>query len=200
MTRSFSIRMWFSAVASVVLLAACATGPQIMSQADPSTDFGQYKTWGFYSPIAMESSGYSNWMTERIRADVRQQMDARGYRYAEADPDLLVNFQGAIKDKTQVWNDPMPTFGPYWGYRSAYIGVPGWYNQVDVEQYKEGTLTVDLVDARRNLMVWTGVAKGEVTDQAQAKQMTEIDAAIAKIFAAYPYQAGSSQPVQPAKK
>ena len=93
MARPLHARVWFSAAASAVLLAACATGPQVKTQADPSADFGQYNTWGFYKPIAMESSGYSSWITERISSDVRQQMDARGYRYAETNPDLLVNFQ-----------------------------------------------------------------------------------------------------------
>ncbi len=203
MARPLHARVWFSAAASAVLLAACATGPQVKTQADPSADFGQYNTWGFYKPIAMESSGYSSWITERISSDVRQQMDARGYRYAETNPDLLVNFQGVIKDKTQVWNDPQPAFGPYWGYRSAYwgMGMPGWYNQVEVDQYKEGTLTVDLVDARRNHLVWTGAAVQEVRNTEQAKQAAEIDAAVADIFSSYPYRAGSGQPVQaPAKK
>lgn len=197
MTRSPHARMWFSVAASAMLLAACATGPEIKSQVDPGTDFGQYGTWGFYKPIAMESSGYSTWITERIKADVRQQMDSRGYRYTETSPDLLVNFQGVIKDKTQVWNTPQPAFGPYWGYRAAYWGMPGWYNQVEVDQYKEGTLTVDLVDARRNHMVWTAAAIQEVTNVAQSQKEAEIDTAIASIFSRYPYQAGSAQPVQP---
>ena len=77
-----------------LLLAACATGPRVRTDYDPSADFSRYRTWGFYKPIAMEESGYSTWISDRIKDDVRREMEARGYRYVESDPDLQVNFQG----------------------------------------------------------------------------------------------------------
>src|SRR5690606_33287944 len=38
-------------LAALVLLAACATGPRITTEADPEADFSRYRTFGFYSPL-----------------------------------------------------------------------------------------------------------------------------------------------------
>ena len=189
---------WLVALAAAVLLAACATGPRVSTDYDPGADFGQYRTWGFYDPIAMEESGYSTWISDRIKDNVRREMEARGYRYQEDDPDLLVNFQGIVREKTNVWSVPRTDYHWFYSYRRrAYFAVPYWYDETQVNQYTEGTLTVDLVDADRNRMVWTGAAIGRVVKRTPQEKAAEVDTAIASIFAQYPYRAGSGQPVQP---
>lgn len=183
---------WLLVVFATALLAACATGPQVRTDYDPSADFSQYRTWSFYSPIAMEEYGYSTWISERIKDNVRKQMDARGYRYVEASPDLQVNFQGIVQDRTAVFS--MPRSDVQWLYdyrRNAYVGVPVWYDDTQVSRYREGTLTVDLVDARRNRMVWTGAAISRVVRKTPEQQMAGVDQAINAIFLQYPHRAGT---------
>ena len=80
-------------------------------------------------------------------------MEMRGYVYNTADPDLLINFNGKLQQKTQVTQAP-PAIGPYYGYRSGfYGGWPGYGWGDTVYQYTEGTLNIDLVDARRKQLV-----------------------------------------------
>ena len=190
-------RAWSFALVAALVLAACATGPRVRTDYDPTADFGKFQSWGFYTPIAMEESGYSSWISDRIKDNVRREMEARGYRYTESNPDLLVNFQGIVREKTDVWTTPRTDFQYFYSYRSrAYFAVPVWYDQTQVSQYTEGTLTVDLVDAARNRMVWTGAAIGRVVNRTPQQKMAEVDAAITGIFAKYPYRAGGAQPVQ----
>ena len=189
-------RTWSFALIAAVVLAACATGRRVRTDYDPTAEFGRYQTWGFYKPIAMEESGYSTWISERIKDNVRREMEARGYRHAESNPDMLVNFQGIVREKTDVWTTPRSDFQYFYSYRRrAYFAVPVWYDETQVSQYTEGTLTVDLVDAARNRMVWTGAAIGRVVRQTPQERLAEVDTAISSIFAQYPYRAGSSQPV-----
>lgn len=186
-----------AAFALAAMLAACATGPRVRTDYDPGADFGQYRTWGFYDPIAMEESGYSTWISDRIKDDVRREMEAHGYRYTEEDPDLRVNFQGIVRERTNVWSVPRTDYHWFYSYRRrAYFAVPYWYDETQVSQYTEGTLTVDLVDAERNRMVWTGAAIGRVVQRSPQEKAAEIDQAIAAIFAEYPYRAGSAQPIE----
>ena len=176
---------------SLLGLTACASGPAVRTDHDPTANFGQYQTWGFYQPIAMEQSGYSSWISERIRADVQKEMEARGYRFATSGADLLVNFQGVVEDKTAVWTVPRSDTEWFYSYRhKAYVAVPIWYDETQVSRYKEGTLTVDLVDGKRNRMVWTGSASTPVRSKQKPEQkLSEIDAAITGIFAKYPHKA-----------
>ena len=188
-------------LAATMLLAACASGPYVKTDQDPSADFGRYRTWAFYTPLAMEQSGYSSWITDRIKDNVRREMTAHGYTYDDKSPDLQVNFQGVVRDRTAVYTVPMSDVAVLYSYRRrAYVAVPVWYDQTQVSRYQEGTLSVDLVDARANRMVWTGDAISTVTRMNAQERAADIDKTITAVFAKYPYRAGSNQPVVPAKK
>ena len=183
---------WFALAFVAVLLSACSMGPMVRTDHDPTADFGQFRTWGFYKPIAMESSGYSSWISERIKDDVRREMESRGYRYTDTTPDLQVNFQGIVEDKTDVYSTPRSDVQFFYSYRrNAYVAMPVWYDETQVSRYRQGTLTVDLVDAKRNRMVWTGAAIGRVVQKTPEQKMAEIDQAITSIFAQYPHRAGA---------
>lgn len=177
-------------------LAGCATGPTIRTDYDPEANFGNYQSWAFYQPIAMEETGYSTYLTDRIKTDVRREMQARGYTYDATSPDLRVNFQGIVQKKTNVYSVPQTDYQYFYDYRSRrYFAVPFWYDQTIVNNYREGTLTVDLVDAAQNRLVWTGAAIGRVTRKSPQEQAEDADRAIAEIFLRYPYRAGSAQAV-----
>lgn len=176
-------------IAIACALAACAAGPTVRTDQDPTADFGRYRTWDFYKPIAMEQSGYSSWISERIKEDVRREMESRGYRYSESFPDIHVNFQGVVEDRADVWNVPRSDVQWFYSYRrNAYVAVPIWYDEAQVTRYRQGTLTVDIVDAGRNRMVWTGAAIGRVVNRTPDRKMAELDEAITGIFAQYPYR------------
>lgn len=191
-----SLRVWFVAALALVVLAACATGPRVRTDYDPGANFAQYRTWGWYSPIAMEQSGYSSWISERIKANVQREMEARGYRYDAKSPDLKVNFQAVVQERSDVYSMPRSDIAWLYSYRArSYVAVPFWYDETTVSRYTEGTLTVDLVDAARNRMVWTGDAIGRVVRRNPEQRAADIDASVTAIFAKYPYSAGSGQPL-----
>ena len=128
----------------------------------------------------------------RIKDNVRKGMEARGYRYVEASPDLQVNFQGVVQDRTDVFSMPRSDIQWFYNYRrNSYVAVPVWYDDTQVSRYREGTLTVDLVDARRNRMVWTGAAIGRVVKKTPEEKMAEVDQAINAIFLQYPHRAAT---------
>ncbi len=188
------------AACALALLAGCATGPTVRTDFDPEANFAQYKTWAFYQPIAMEQSGYSTFLTERIRADVRREMESRGYAYDEKSPDLRVNFQGIVQEKTSVYSTPRSDVQFFYSYRArSYFAVPVWYDETQVSKYTEGTLTVDLVDAARNRLVWTGAAIGRITRKAPQERAADADRAITEIFLRYPYRAGMAESIAPVK-
>ncbi|MCD9088074.1 DUF4136 domain-containing protein [Stenotrophomonas sp. SY1] len=175
-------------VSALLLLAACASAPRVSSQVDPSADFSRYRSFSFYTPLALEQNGYTTITSNRIRAAVRTQMQARGYVYDEANPDLWVNLNAYLQDKTRVTSMPEVDYDYYYSYRArGYVAVPYWRDRTDVHQYTEGTLNVDLVDVRRKQLVWEGVAVGTVGRSDAQRRGEQIDAAVAKIFEAYPY-------------
>lgn len=179
-----------------VAVAGCASAPDIRSDFDQRADFAQYRTFAYMNPLGTDTAGYSTLLTDRLKAATRKQLEARGYVYQAGQADLLVNFSGKLQEKLETV--PRPPMIGYYGYRSGFYG--GWpgYAWNDVYQYTEGTLNVDLVDARRQQLVWEGVAEQQVNDVARATSAEAIDALVAQIFARYPFRAGSSAQVVPA--
>lgn len=177
------------ALLSLILLAACATGPRITSDADPTADFSRYDTWAFYEPLAMEQSGYSTYLTNTVKSAIRREMDARGYAFDESSPDLRVNFQGFIAERTDVYSVPRSDVNYYYNYWArSYVAVPVWYDETRIRDYTEGTLSVDVVDAARNHLLWTGAAVGRVTQETAAERAASADAAVHQIFTRLPSQ------------
>jgi uncharacterized protein DUF4136 len=181
--------------AFAVLLAGCASGPRISSEADPEADFGSYRTFGFYAPLALEKEGYATPTTDRIKAAARAQMESRGYVFTADQPDLWVNLNAYMQEKTDVSTIPTVDYNYYYSYRArSYFAVPYWRDQTQVRQYTEGTLNVDLVDRRKNRLVWEGIAVGRIAKLKPVEREARIDATVAEIFARYPHRAGSATP------
>lgn len=63
-------------LAAPLLLAACASGPNVRSDYDPQTDFARYHTFAFFSPAGTDRSGYSTLLTDRLRRAARAELDA----------------------------------------------------------------------------------------------------------------------------
>ncbi len=180
---------------AIAALGACASGPVLRSDHDPAADFSRYRTYGYVAQLGTDKAGYSSLLTERLKAATRTQMEMRGYSYSATSPDLLVNFSARVDSRTEVV--PAPPM-PYYGYRMGFYGPwAGWGWGNDVYQYQEGTLNIDLVDARRKQMVWEGVAVSRIRDADQVNNEAAIAQAVSAVFSRYPFVAGTAQP-QPA--
>ena len=179
---------------AMALLSACASGPKIHSDYDPSVDFTGYKTYGFFNPMGIENPNYSSIYGAIFRDAISKEMESRGYVLSD-NPDLLINVAGRLQDKTKVTTSPDPYYGAgYYGYRRGAYGAWGGYgygSTTHVSQYTEGTINVDMVDRAEKRMVWEGVAVGRVNEKkSNEERRTAIYAGIKEMFAGYPFRAG----------
>ena len=197
--KAFRIAAWVCGLALFALLAGCATGPRISTEADPEADFARYRSFGFYSPLAIEREGYCSAASERMKSAARAQMESRGYVFTTDKPDLWVNINGYTREQTDVTSMPTMDYGMYYSYRrGGYLVAPYWSERTQVYRYTEGTLNIDIVDVARKQLAWEGVAVGRVTaSKDSAQRDAKIDATVADIFAKYPYRAGSGAAVSP---
>jgi len=183
-----SVRKWAVVAAfAAVFMAGCATTPNTFANADPSADFTSYKTYGFFDHLATDKEHYESMESNFLKVAVAQQFDRRGLTYHE-NPDLLVNFY--INTKEKIRTRSVPTMGAYYGFRDPFYDTWGGYGgfETRVDQYTEGTLNIDVVDARRKKLVWEGAVAGRVTDDAIRNLEKTIDGAVAEIMKNYPIQ------------
>src|SRR5690606_14148043 len=108
---------------------------------------------------------------ERIRQGVEQGLTAKGYSKAECG-DISVDISVGARDKTDV-----ETWGRFG-------------RQVDVHQYTEGQLSVDVFDTKTQQPLWHGQATETIN--AQKVDPQKIEAAVTGIMAMFPARAGGN--------
>ena len=171
----------------VLAIQACASTPHATANYDKGADFSTYRTFGFFDPLGTDVSGYESLVTQALKSSAQREMASRGYAYAETGADLLINFNARLAEKTDV--DQVPVAAPlYMGYRRGLYG--GWAGyQTMVDQYTEGTLNIDIVDAKKRQLVWEGTAVGRVTNKQRQDREAAIDGVVIEIFSKYPFRA-----------
>ena len=193
----------FLAIAATLLIAAfitgCASGSKIRSDFDRNADFSQYQTYNFYADAGPESTNYQSLFSQHMVTAITKEMDVRGYEKSD-DPDLLVNFNAILRDKTKVTTRPAPvSYGGYYGYRRGYYDPwfgysHSWATETHVSEYTEGTVNIDLVDAKNKKMVWEAVAVGRVREETLRNLEQAVMEAVPRYFETYPYRAGEAAP------
>ncbi len=182
----------------VLVVTGCSSGPNIRSDYDDSADFGSFETYNFVDGIEPRSGNYQSFFSQYMVTAITIEMEKRGYTKSD-DPDLLVNFNANLQDKTKITTSPSAQpMGGYYGYRGSRYGAWGGYGygtDTHVSQYTEGTFNIDLVDARRRQLVWEAVGVGRVSEKALANLEEGVRNGVPNFFARYPFRAGDPNPV-----
>jgi hypothetical protein len=184
--------------AIALLMAGCASGPDVRGDFDPAADFGRFRTFGFVEQAGTDAGDARSITTTLLQNAAAREMQARGYVRSDT-PDLVINFHGRLEERVDIQSRPAPSMGPTWGYR-GWAGSPwgGWGGtEVTTRRYNVGTLVIDLVDLQQRQMVFQGSVQDTVTRQMQQNREQTINDAVAQIFARFPFVAGQSAPVKP---
>lgn len=171
LTRRAASLLAITAIAAVT--SACSTGAEVRTDRDPAADLLAYKTFSFYDT---PQSAYMSLLEKRLREATRALLERQHYVYDPRSPDLRVNYALQVVDKHEL----QPASRGRFGYR-------GWaYGGVESVEYRHGTLAIDLVDARRNALVWRAVAEGRLDSKALEQPGSTIDAVVGDMFTRFP--------------
>ena len=195
-TRSVRRAFAFALLGAALVVAGCASGPRVRAERDPGVDFSRYRTFAFADPLGTDRAGYETLVSGYLKAATQRELEARGLRLVEADPQLLVNFNGRLNEKLRTTTMPSSSIsfaygrGGYYSYRTGLYTTWPLYD-TQVQSYTEGTLNIDVIDAERKQMIWEGVAVGRVTDDTMENLKPKIDEVITAIFVKYPIKTAS---------
>ena len=183
----------------VVSLGGCASGANIIYDYDRSADFSAYRTYNFFQNAGPDTGDYQSFFSRYMVDAITIEMEKRGYTKSD-NPDLLVNFNANLQDKTKVSTTTTPMMtGGYYGYRGGYYGGwgagYGYATDTHVSQYTEGTFNIDIIDNAKNQLVWEAVGVGRVSDEVQENLQQRVMEGVPKFFAGYPFIAGSAASV-----
>ena len=165
----------------MLYFVACTPTVRIeKTEAAPGFSLANYKTFNFYEITSNTEStdpSYNN-RINILKNAIQQELTAKGLTLTPTNPDLLVNIGVVTAEKVQTRQTTFREAPRYIGQRRY-----SWKSQeVEVGSYREGTVTVDLVDTDKNTMVWEGVAEA-IIPRKEAQLQKTVNAGVAKLFA-----------------
>jgi hypothetical protein len=166
-------------IATVIFGALFVVAQDVHTDYDHTYNFSQLHTFA-----VKIGTSWGNPLTEQRAKDaVTNQLTQKGWTPAadEASADALVVIHGATQDKKSL-----DTFysGGWGGYGWGGFGAPGM-STTTVNNYKVGTMVVDVFDAKTKKLVFRGVGEDEVSDKAD-KNTKKLDKAAEKMFKNFP--------------
>ena len=151
---------------------------RVVSTETFAEDLSRYKTYNYYQPTT--SPGVYD---DVLLAAIDKQLEERGFTKSD-NPDLKINIGKSFTNVAQTRETD---------YRDIrYSGERNYQwesDEVIVNEYKEGTVVLDIVETSSGNLVWQGIAasilEGELNKK-NTKMAARIDAAIEKLFRRFP--------------
>jgi len=159
-------------VALLLTLAGCSNQPSFTVDYADDADFSSFRSYRWYDDIhGSELAEYRQYNSsdKRVRTYVDRELKARGLRESTTErADVWVNYH--ISKEQQMRIDSFsryPSTGMHGGVGVGTYGSAvslGYSTGPSVRTYKEGTVVLDIIDARSSKIVWRGIAEGRLKE------------------------------------
>ena len=172
------VRLFAAGVALAVVAIAAACAPiTVTSFTERGVDVRAYRTFAWDrvdTSVPGDPRLENNTMFhEYVRHAIDRQLVSRRYEPTAMQPDVLVHYHASSRQRI---------------YTSGEQRTAERCHDCSVEVYDEGTLLVDLTDARTGALVWRGVAQaglaGVVNNQTRMEET--IERVVERIFVRLP--------------
>jgi len=123
-----------------------------------------------------------------LKQATRAEMTPRGFVFSNEGSDLLINFSKVVTDKQAMYNHPRSQ-GGYSNYRGRiYYGTSVGYEPY-IDNYQQGTLTIDIVERQQNKMIWQGLTEQRIKKREQSNLQITTPKVVSAIFKQFPIAA-----------
>ena len=164
-------------ISAAVLLALAGCSSVAHIEKDPAADLGRYRTFSWVETsdtAAVEGARKVITLNERtIRAAVDQELKEEGWKEAKSKPDVLLSYDVLVENTVKESTRPIYSrsgmryyFNPL---TRRWVGFynPGQFLGYDRDEYgtREGTVTITMVDAETDKVIWQGWTVEEVNSK-----------------------------------
>jgi hypothetical protein len=164
----------FASVGIVLLVAAASFAAEVKTDYDRSTDFSQYKTYSWENVQTKDQL----WV-DRIKQAVNSALAAKGWTEVPSAGNVAIVAIEMTKNQ-QTLNTFYNGFGRGWRWGGGFGD-----STTTVDNYKVGTLVVDLFDANSKKLIWRGSSSDTLSSKSD-KNIKELDKGVEKMFDHFP--------------
>jgi hypothetical protein len=159
-------------------LASSCASVDVAVDYDQQVNFDNYKTYAFFKP-GIDQAKISDLDKKRILRAIDDELTAKGMIKSE-NPDVLISIMTETKERVNIYQN---NFGFAWGWGWGWGGMPG--GGVSSSTTVEGTLFVDVIDAKKRELVWQGLGTDALTQRMDKKE-EKIREIVSEILSQYP--------------
>lgn len=166
---------------ALVIIASSCTSVRVAADYDQNADFNSYKSFAFFK-TGIDKAEISDLDKRRILRAIEAELIAKGFTKSE-NPDLLVSIFTKERQEVNVWrNNSFGGFGYGWGWSPFYNN----FNN-NVSTSTQGSLYIDLIDAKKKELVWQGKGSGYLRSYSNVdKKEARIKEFVTEIMTKYP--------------
>jgi hypothetical protein len=157
----------------LITLSSCSS-VRVNADYDKKVSFTNYKSYA-YLKSGIDKAEISDLDKKRILNAIDEVMPAKGLSKSDT-PDVLISIFTKERERVDVYQN----YGFGWGW-NPYWGM-GYSN---VTTTPEGTLFIDIIDAKTKELVWQGEGSGYLTKNTEKKD-ARIKEFVSKILEQYP--------------
>ena len=180
-------RQFLFGVSLLLCVLGCSPYTVLESMVINKADLSAYRTFRIASPDAsLLPVRFSMRDFNIITNVVKTQMLMRGYKES-SNADLLINIGIVVTDNIET-KDAIPPITPFFvSKREAYYRDYYQDAKVITGINKEGVLTIDMIDTRNDMYLYTA-SVGNLVDKAdhKIKESEEVEKAVEALFKSYP--------------
>jgi hypothetical protein len=172
---------------SILIAAASCSTIKVSSDFDRTAGFASYKTYAFTSEA--QNLPLDDINRNRVLNAIESELALKGFTKTSATPDVLIDVNIKAVQQTTATASTTGTGGYYGrGYRYGYGG--GFSTTtINYDTYTDGTMFIDMIDAKKQQLVWQGRGTKTLDPEAsQQKREENINYAVKEIFKKYPPQ------------
>ena len=163
-----------------VILSNCSM-TKLQYDSDPGVNFLAIKSYDWlekgeeYPENAKDALTQGSLWDKRIKKAVNIELLSLGLQMKSEEPDVLVTYYTSVEDKEYS----LP--GSFRGARGRYWG---WGSDFETSKYKEGTVIIDVLDAKSKDILWRGIAVTRVNNDFKPRDVEkDLSRAVRKMFA-----------------
>ncbi|MEO8594910.1 MAG: DUF4136 domain-containing protein [Candidatus Solibacter sp.] len=183
--RAIFARAGLAAVLGFGLLSAPAIAGKKDIQFDPGTDFSHVRGYQWRThPVYEKNPG----LQEKYHVAIQLVMEAgnaelakRGLHAEDVSPDVYVTFYVLAHDAQEI-----NIVTSSWGSGYGWYGAPSW-TVTEVQDYLQGMLVIDIVDAATSKLLWRAHCGQDVKDMRERHK--DISKAVRKALGNFPPKA-----------
>src|SRR5882724_8573094 len=167
-------RTIFASVGVALLFATASFAQQVKTDYDRSADFSQYKTYSWEKVQTQDPL-----LVDRIKEAVNGDLAAKGLTPVASNGDIAIVAIEMTKNQHTL-NTFYNGFGGGWRWGGGFGNAT-----TTVDDYKVGTLVVDMFDANSKKLVWRGSSSDTLSDKSE-KNIKDLDKGVEMMFDHFP--------------